>query len=121
MGRRLSLAASAPQAAAWLAGFLAGDAVLLVHDATLLGLVDTWVSGLDEVEFEDLLPLVRRTFAEFSAAERRTIGEQLSRLGRPGTAAAPVDSGIDLEQARPAVQAVARFVGWKVVARDGAA
>jgi hypothetical protein len=121
MGRRLSLAASAPQAAAWLAGFLAGDAVLLVHDATLLGLVDTWVSGLDEVEFEDLLPLVRRTFAEFSAAERRTIGEQLSRLGGPGTAAAPVDSGIDLEQARPAVQAVARFVGWKVVARDGAA
>ena len=33
MGRRLSLAASAPQAAAWLDGFLAGDAVLLVHDA----------------------------------------------------------------------------------------
>ena len=121
MGRRLSLAASAPQAAAWLAGFLAGDAVLLVHDATLLGLVDTWVSGLDEVEFEDLLPLVRRTFAEFSAAERRTIGEQVSRLGRSGEQPAAVASGLDLEQARPAVQAVARLVGWKVVTHDGAA
>ena len=121
MGRRLSLAASAPQAAAWLEGFLAGDAVLLVHDATLLGLVDAWVGGLDEGEFEDLLPLVRRTFAGFSAAERRTIGEQLSRLGRPGAAAAVVDSGIDLEQARPALDAVARLIGWKVVAHDGAA
>lgn len=121
MGRRLSLAASAPQAAAWLAGFLAGDAVLLVHDAALLGLVDTWVSGLAESEFEDLLPLVRRTFAEFSAAERRTIGERLSRVDRPGAASALVDSGIDLEQARPALQAVARLVGWKVVTHDGAA
>jgi hypothetical protein len=121
MGRRLSLAASAPQAAAWLSGFLAGDAVLLVHDGTLLGLVDTWVSELDEVEFEDLLPLVRRTFADFSTAERRTIGEQLSRLGRPGAVAALVDTGIDLEQARPALHTVARLVGWKVVTHDGAA
>ncbi len=122
MGRRLSLAASAPQAAAWLAGFLAGDPVLLVHDATLLGLVDTWVGELAEDEFEDLLPLVRRTFAEFSPAERRTIGEQLSRLGRPGSRGSVLaPSGLDLEQARPALHAVARLIGWKVVEHDGAA
>ncbi|SEC08863.1 hypothetical protein SAMN04489844_1654 [Nocardioides exalbidus] len=120
MGRRLSLAASAPQAAAWLAGFLAGDAVLLVHDAVLLGLVDTWIDGLDETTFEDLLPLVRRTFSEFSKAERRTIGEQVSRLGGPDEVrAGAVD--LDVDRAAPAVHAVARLIGWEVVDRDGAA
>lgn len=120
MGRRLSLAASAPQAAAWLEGFLAGDAVLLVHDHDLLGLVDEWVSGLDEATFEDLLPLVRRTFSQFSRAERRTIGERVSRLGGPDERAAG-ESLLDVEQATPALRAVATYVGWKVVDRDGAA
>ncbi len=121
MGRRLSLAAPAIQAAAWLDGFLAGDAVLLVHDDTLLGLVDTWVAELDEQVFEDLLPLVRRTFSAFSAPERRTIGEQLSRLGRSDAASGATAGGPDLEQAAPALRAVARLVGWEVVEHDGAA
>ena len=120
MGRRLSLVASAPQAAAWLDGFLAGDAVLLVHDADLLGLVDEWIAGLDETTFEDLLPLVRRTFAQFSRPERRTLGERLSRLGGPDDAAAG-ESTIDLARAMPAVRAVADYLGWKAVDRDGAA
>ena len=120
MGRRLSLVASAPQAAAWLDGFLAGDAVLLVHDRDLLALVDEWVAGLDEVTFEDLLPLVRRTFSQFSRAERRTIGERLSRLGG-SDARAVATSRLDVDQAMPALRAVARHLGWKVVERDGAA
>lgn len=120
MGRRLSLAASAPQGAAWLAGFLAGDAVLLVHDPVLLGLVDTWIGGLEESAFEDLLPLVRRAFSGFSRAERRTIGEQVSHLGGASVREAEA-SDLDLEQATPALLAVARLIGWKVVDRDGAA
>ncbi|HSU02991.1 MAG TPA: DUF5682 family protein, partial [Nocardioides sp.] len=120
MGRRLSLVASAPQAAAWLDGFLAGDAVLLVHDHDLLALVDEWVGGLDEVTFEDLLPLVRRTFSQFSRSERRTVGEQLSRLGTPDQRSV-AESGLDVDRAAPALRAVAGYLGWKVVDRDGAA
>ncbi|CAA9404619.1 MAG: FIG01121542: hypothetical protein [uncultured Nocardioides sp.] len=120
MGRRLSVAAPAPQAAAWLEGFLAGDAVLLVHDPALLGLVDRWLSDVEDAVFEDLLPLVRRTFADFSKAERRTIGERVSRLhgGRADDPAPSLD--LDLEQATPAVLAVGRLLGWEV-ARGGAA
>ncbi|NPD04375.1 hypothetical protein HN031_06695 [Nocardioides sp. zg-1308] len=119
MGRRLSLTASAPQAASWLAGFLAGDAVLLVHDPVLLGLVDEWVRGLDETAFEDLLPLVRRTFSQFSRAERRTIGEQVAGIGGPERR--PDDHVLDLARAMPALRTVARLVGWKEVDHDGAA
>ena len=120
MARRLSLAVPPPQAAAWLAGFVAGDAALLVHDATLLGLVDSWVGELDETTFEDLLPLVRRTFSDFTPPERRTIGEQLSRLGRDDPSA-PGARDLDLELALPALRTVARLVGWQEVGHDGAA
>ncbi len=48
-------------------------ALLLIHDPELLGLLDTWVTGLGEVEFVDVLPLVRRTFGSFTAAVRRAI------------------------------------------------
>ncbi|WP_104105436.1 DUF5682 family protein [Nocardioides sp. 616] len=114
MSRRLSLAAPAVQGAAWLDGFLAGDAVLLVHDLDLLGLVDAWVSGVEEEVFEDLLPLLRRTFSAFSAPERRTIGGRVSRLDGTGSPEVTTDLGIDLEQATPALLTVARLLGWGV-------
>ena len=112
---------ASPIQRAWLAGFLAGDAVLLVHDRVLLELVDGWIAGLDETTFEDLLPLVRRTFSGFSRAERRTIGERVSRLDGVDPRLGGADPRLDLEQATPALHAVARLLGWEVVTRDGAA
>ncbi|MBE7324595.1 hypothetical protein IEQ44_08015 [Nocardioides sp. Y6] len=110
MSRRLSRTVPAPVAAAWLTGFLAGDATLLVHDATLLALVDDWVSSLTEGDFDDLLPLVRRSFADWSPAERRALGTRLAQRGR--AAQRPVEAGIRLDHAWPGIGAVARLVGW---------
>lgn len=112
MSRRLGRAVPAPRAAAWLAGFLAGDATLLVHDTTLLGLVDAWVQELTEDDFEDLLPLVRRSFADWSAPERRALGLVLSRLGR-SSQQVEVET-LDLGHAADGVAAVARLLGWGV-------
>ena len=82
----LSLAEDANRAAAWLDGFLSGDAVLLLHEAELLGVIDGWVKGVRADVFDDLLPLLRRTFSQFAPAERRALGERARRLGRAGTA-----------------------------------
>jgi len=109
MSRRLSVAAPAPASAAWLEGFLSGESVILVHDRTLLGIVDDWVSNVAEDTFEDLLPLVRRTFAQFQPGERRVIAEQLRRA--PGAPAAATGTTYDLERARPAVALVAALLG----------
>ncbi len=49
------------------------DAMILVHDAALLDVVDRWVAGVAAETFDDLLPLLRRTFSAFSTAERRSI------------------------------------------------
>jgi hypothetical protein len=111
LSRRLSRAADPAAGAAWLDGFVAGEAVLLLHDAELLATVDGWVAAIGDDTFQDLLPLLRRTFAGFEPAERRELGEHLARLrsGRPP--AGDGEAAIDEERARPAVRAVAALLG----------
>jgi hypothetical protein len=114
MGLRLSPAIDPTDAAGWLSGFLAGSAVVLIHDPQLLALVDAWVEGVRGEAFDDLLPLLRRTFAEFSAAERKLLGEQVSRDAR---AAVAPESAWNLEAAAPALAAASRILSKKETAR----
>ncbi|MEW2220729.1 DUF5682 family protein [Streptomyces sp. NPDC006990] len=67
------------EAAAWIEGFLAGGGMLLVHDERLLALVDRWLAGVPADAFTDVLPLLRRTFAEYETGVRRTLGELVRR------------------------------------------
>lgn len=119
LARALSLAAEPRRAAAWLDGFLAGDAVLLLHDPDVFGVIDGWLSGLDQERFDDLLPLVRRTFARFEPVERRHIGELVS-AGPGGGArrAAGGDDGIDPVRAAPAVARLAQLMGVELQGQD---
>jgi len=114
LSRRLSVATPAREAAAWLDGFLSGDATLLIYDPRLLQIVDDWVAGVDGDVFDDVLPLLRRTFSAFSRPERREIGEQVSRMG--GIVQTASEATLDLAAAGPAVRAVARYHGWEAIA-----
>ncbi|WP_202033174.1 DUF5682 family protein [Nocardioides sp. WS12] len=113
LSRQLSLGASPAHAAAWLDGFLEGEAVLLLHDPTLLTMIDAWLDGVDEGVFEDLLPLLRRTFARFLPAERRQVATRVRNLGSDHADVVP---GLDLEAGRPAAQRVAALLGLAVSA-----
>lgn len=74
--------ATAPAiAAAWLEGFLKGSGTLLLLDTNLWNLVNNWVATLDEDNFTQVLPLLRRTFAHFTHAERRKLGEKVKQDG----------------------------------------
>ncbi|ALG85097.1 DUF5682 family protein [Gordonia phthalatica] len=110
MGLALSTVGDPVDAAGWLDGFLAGDALVLMHDAALLAVVDEWMSGVATEVFDDLLPLLRRTFSGFSKAERRIIGQSLTRAAHTDVGAAS-----DLGQAAPAMAAVARLIGWETM------
>ena len=112
LSRRLSVGADAGAGAAWLDGFLTGEAVLLLHDPELLGVVDEWVASVPEQVFEDLMPLLRRTFSRFESGERRQIGAHLRDLGTPR--ATVTSAGVDLERGRPAMELVARLLGLEV-------
>lgn len=75
----LSLANRPEDAAAWLAGMLRGSGLLLIHDERIWGVVDTWLTSLSEESFVQVLPLVRRTFADFAVGERRMMGEKVKQ------------------------------------------
>ncbi|WP_353508218.1 DUF5682 family protein [Intrasporangium sp.] len=120
LSRHLSHAVPGPTAASWLDGFLAGEALLLLHNDELLAIVDEWLASVADEAFEDLLPLVRRTFSRYQPSERRQIGAHLTSL-RSGHRARPAQSqDLDPERAAPAVAAVARLLGLEVT-RDRSA
>lgn len=70
----LSTAVDGLEAAQWLDGFLNRNAMVLLNDKVVWGLVNEWVASLPAEHFTAVLPLVRRTFADFHGGERREIG-----------------------------------------------
>ncbi|GAA1435456.1 DUF5682 family protein [Microlunatus lacustris] len=107
--RALSHGVDAAAKAAWVEGFFADGALLLIHDAQLRALLDGWVTSLDEREFTDLLPLVRRTFGTFSPAERRSLAGRLVARADDAPAADHVD--LDEDLARGALATVDLILG----------
>ncbi|MGB3801242.1 MAG: DUF5682 family protein [Lewinella sp.] len=69
----LSRARGAGPVAAWIAGFLYGGGQMLLHHVPLFRLIDDWVAGLPWETFEEIIPQLRRTFAEFSRFDRQRL------------------------------------------------
>lgn len=107
----LSKAVAAAEAGAWLEGFLKGSGTILLLDDQLWQTVNNWVKQLDETVFTQLLPLLRRTFAEFSQSERRRIGEKV-KSGSTGKKPHP-GINIDAESARLGIPVVLQLLGYQ--------
>ncbi|MFD9437595.1 DUF5682 family protein [Streptomyces sp. NPDC060006] len=96
MGLVLSPGTAPADAAAWIEGFVGGGSgggMLLVHDERLLGLVDSWLTGVPGAAFTDVLPLLRRTFSAYEPGVRRTLGELVRRGPTPRGGLAATTSG----------------------------
>jgi Family of unknown function (DUF5682) len=108
----LSIGIPAAGKAAWAEGFLSGGGLLLVHDRDLLGVLDDWVATLPGQDFMDVLPLLRRTFGDYSAPERANIAAAVKRLasGTPG-AADPDEEPLDAARAAGPLRTVAAILG----------
>jgi hypothetical protein len=107
-------AATAPNiAAAWLEGFLKGSGTFLLLDQQLWSVVFSWVGGLGGESFTQVLPLLRRTFANYSNTERRKLGEKVrvgdSAAGSPASTA--VDAGFDLERGAQGIPVIMQLLG----------
>jgi Family of unknown function (DUF5682) len=107
----LSIGAPAAAQAAWAEGFLSGSGLLLVHDRVLLTVLDDWVATLREQDFLDVLPLLRRTFGGFAAAERASLGQAVRRLAGGESVAARAVDQVDARRAEGVLQTVAAILG----------
>jgi len=87
------------EVAAWLEGFLRGSGMILLADATLFLLLYEWVQNLGTEDFQAILPLLRRSFSHFEAAERRKIGEKVKNFSL-GIGRQASKSAIDISQNR---------------------
>ena len=118
-GRRLSLVlsrgADPAVGAAWLEGFLEGSGMVLLHDPALLGIIDAWIACVSGATFDELLPLLRRTFATFAVGERRQIGARVRAMdGSGGQGASPgtgAESGLNLERAHRVLPVLRQILG----------
>jgi hypothetical protein len=107
----LSVAGQPPESAAWIEGLLKDSGALLIHDDALWRIVDEWLADLPAEAFTQTLPLLRRTFATFQPAERRSLGER-ARLGEHARAADSDQSGaFDRARAEAVLPLVAHLLG----------
>ena len=121
LARSLTVGVPAATAAGFVEGFVSGGGLLLVHDEALLSLVDRWLTGLPGDTFTQVLPLLRRTFSEFAAPERRAVGERIRNRGGSG-GPAPVTTSDDLDPGRVGliVPVLATILGRPGAAADPA-
>lgn len=108
MSQALSLGNDPAAAAAWVEGFLNQSGMILLHDAQLWILLNSWLNELTDDHFTRVLPLLRRTFATFSAAERRQLGERAQRPdGQIKASTGSTDFNLDrAEQTIPLLRAL---------------
>lgn len=98
----------------WFEGFLRSSGSILLLDDKLWNLINTWVCGLEEETFMELLPILRRTFSEFTSPERRKLGEKAKYYqSTDTTVAVPVATGYHAEDASQVVPLVCRLLGIK--------
>lgn len=109
LGRALGPGSQPSAAAAFVEGFLAGSGTILLHDRELLDGVDRWLSSLTADAFTTTVPLLRRTFGGFEAAERRRLGVLVASGSSPVTP--NVGEDVDAERAALAIATVRRLVG----------
>ncbi len=105
----LSPASDRSYAVLWLEGFLSGSGLLLLHQPGLWQILNEWVKEIPMHDLQQVLPLLRRTFARFAPPERQKILELAQRDTRPETGL-PVDEP-DLVRAAPAIQLVRQMIG----------
>lgn len=106
-------AATAPAiAAAWLEGFLKGSGTILLIDNDLWTVVNNWVQQLDEENFTQVLPLLRRTFSNYSKPERRKLGEKVRAGAAGSTAIQKQTTDIDNERAKQGIDVVMKMLGY---------
>ncbi len=108
--RALSTGNEPAFSAAWLEGFLKDAATVLILDETIWQITNDWVAGLSAEVFQEVVPLLRRTFAIFQSAEKRKIAEKVKH-GEVGTKGPRVIAGFNAERGAAVLPILEKLMG----------
>jgi len=97
-------------AALWLEGFLNEAAMVLILDENIWQIVFNWVSALEDDVFDKLLPLLRRSFADYSSVEKSKIGEKVKH-GKSSPKSTVGTGDIHVERALRVVPVLKELMG----------
>ena len=100
----------------WFEGFLRSSGSILLLGDRLWNLVNNWVCSQDKDTFMELLPVLRRTFSEFTSAERRKLGEKARRTDSTGTSSAvgasvTENECLNREEAKKVIPVIRQLLG----------
>ena len=82
----------------------------MLIDNNLWGVVNNWVDQLEEETFIQVLPLLRRTFSNFSSPERRKLGEKV----KSGSSHTVIKTAaqFDNERGKKGIDVVMKLMGY---------
>jgi len=95
----------------WMEGLVRGSGLALVHHDGLWRALDAWLVELSADDFLLVVAMLRRAFADFSAAERRAMARRLAQLGRGAAAATPHGEALDPARVARVDPILRRIVG----------
>lgn len=97
----------------WFEGFLRSSGSILLLDNHLWSLVNDWVCGLEKDTFLELLPIMKRTFSEYSPAERRKLGEKAKNSDGQGAAPSQVviETDYNRKEAAKVIPVIRQLLG----------
>lgn len=97
----------------WFEGFLRSSGSILLLDDHLWNLVNNWVCSQDHETFMELLPILKRTFSEFTTVERRKLGEKAKASGRNGIQEMPSISTHNEAEAARVIPLIYQLLGFE--------
>jgi hypothetical protein len=77
--RHLSTAHEPEFTAAWLEGLLTGSAALLLYHDALFEAVQDWIQTIPAEIFQQVLPVLNRTFADYTLVDRQALWQRIMR------------------------------------------
>ncbi len=104
----------------WFEGFLRSSGSILLLDDRLWNLVNNWVCAQEKGVFMELLPVLRRTFSQFTSAELRKLGEKAKNAGAmsaqhsAGIAGAG-DMHLNREEAKKVIPVIRQLLGLETM------
>ena len=97
----------------WLEGFLHGSGLLIIHNPRLWNILNIWVEEMEMLNFMNMLPLLRRTFSEFSGPERTKMLE-LAKQGELREAAEEEKETLDVDRAESVLPTLKLLLGYEL-------